>query len=378
MHGTWFLAGYDLRLMLRQRETLLWTFVLPIVFFFFIGTIAGGGGVSGTPSPTTLLVENSSDGGFFAEQILRRVRENNFHVVDADTGATPEAYRFVLTVPPATTDSVLAGHPVRLRFQSRGNGLSLDYAGLRLRRAIYTALGDLLLADKEGPITEAALARATALPHALTLETRRAGRRHEIPSGFSQAVPGTMVMFTLLIMLTSGAVLLVLEREEGLLRRLASAPMGRSQVLAGKWGARLGLGIIQIGFAMLVGNLLFGVTWGPDLPMLLLVLLLYGGLCAALGLLLGNLARTRRQAVGIGVLTSNVLAALGGCWWPIEVTSPTMQKVALFLPTGWTMDALHKLVHFGAGPSSVLVHAAGLAAATVIVLWAGTRTFRYR
>jgi hypothetical protein len=28
-----FIAGHDLRFMLRQRETLLWTFVMPVVFF---------------------------------------------------------------------------------------------------------------------------------------------------------------------------------------------------------------------------------------------------------------------------------------------------------------------------------------------------------
>ena len=49
------------------------------------------------------------------------------------------------------------------------------------------------------------------------------------PIGFSQAVPGTMVMFTMLVLLTSGAVTLVVERDQGLLRRLASAPISRGR-----------------------------------------------------------------------------------------------------------------------------------------------------
>ena len=28
--------------MLRARETLLWLFVMPILFFYFIGTVTGG------------------------------------------------------------------------------------------------------------------------------------------------------------------------------------------------------------------------------------------------------------------------------------------------------------------------------------------------
>ena len=39
--------------------------------------------------------------------------------------------------------------------------------------------------------------------------------------------------------------------------------------------------------------------------------------------------RTEGQAVGIGVLATNVLAALGGCWWPIEITPAWMQTLAL-------------------------------------------------
>jgi ABC-2 type transport system permease protein len=52
-----------------------------------------------------------------------------------------------------------------------------------------------------------------------------------------------------------------------------------------------------------------------------------------------------------------VLAALGGCWWPIEITPEWAQHVQKLVPTGWTMDALHKLVSFRAGAASATAHA---------------------
>src|SRR6267378_3991494 len=39
-----FLARKDIRLLLRGGETILWTFVMPVVFFYFIGTITGKSG----------------------------------------------------------------------------------------------------------------------------------------------------------------------------------------------------------------------------------------------------------------------------------------------------------------------------------------------
>jgi ABC-2 type transport system permease protein len=170
----------------------------------------------------------------------------------------------------------------------------------------------------------------------------------------------------------------VAERRRKVLSRLASTPITRSQVVAGKWGGRLGLGLVQISFAMLAGTLLFKMHWGPDLAMVILVLAAWGGLCASLALLLGSLVTSEGQAVGVGVLASNVLAALGGCWWPIEITPAWMQSLSKFLPSGWVMDALHKLISFQSGPASVLPHLAALLATTLIVGWVAARRFRFQ
>ncbi len=78
------------------------------------------------------------------------------------------------------------------------------------------------------------------------------------------------------------------------------------------------------------------------------------------------------------VLTTNVLAALGGCWWPIEITPGWVQKLALLLPTGWIMDALHKLMSFGAAPSAVLPHLAAQAGLAVASAWLLARRFRFQ
>jgi ABC-2 type transport system permease protein len=57
---------------------------------------------------------------------------------------------------------------------------------------------------------------------------------------------------------------------------------------------------------------------------------------------------------GICVLSSLLMAALGGCWWPLEVAPPVLKKLALCLPTGWALQALHQLISFGSGLGAVL------------------------
>ena len=39
--AAWFIARKDVQYIVRERESILWLFIMPIVFFYFIGTITG-------------------------------------------------------------------------------------------------------------------------------------------------------------------------------------------------------------------------------------------------------------------------------------------------------------------------------------------------
>jgi ABC-2 type transport system permease protein len=372
-----FLARHEVRYMLGRRETLLWTFAMPIVFFYFIGTITGGLGRGGD-AKDPIAVRAPADAGFLADQLIRRLEDRGYRIVRPSDQDFPR-YGRRLTLPAGFTDAVLARRPVHVRFDRKGSGPGSNYDEIRISRAVYSVLADLIvLAEKKDDATPEAFARLAAAPRPLTMEVERAGERKKIPSGFEQAVPGTMVNFILLVLFTTGGVLIVNERNLGLLRRLASAPISRGAVVLGKWMARMTLGMIQIAFGMLTGTLLFHVDWGHHLPTLIAVLLCYGALGAALGMVLGNIARTDAQVIGFGVVATNVMAALGGCWWPIEITPDWAQKLAIVFPTGWAMDALHRLMSFGYGPASVIPHMAGMIAAALVAAFIAARTFRFQ
>jgi ABC-2 type transport system permease protein len=362
-----FLAKMGVRMQLQIREILIWTFVMPLVFIYFIGTVTGHAFQSGG-SQDALSVSAPADAGFLADVLVERL--------GADYRIVPENTDRHLEIPGGFTESLLAGKPAKLRFVRKGDDPGID--NVRINRAMYLLMGDLMAASQGGaPVTRAAIEAIAAEPRNLTLQVKSAGKRALAPSGFEQSVPGTMVMFILLVMFTSGAVTLTIERRGGQLRRLASTPMARGSVVLGRWGARMGLGTIQIAFAMLAGTVLFHIHWGRNLPMVVVILLSYGALAALLGMLLGNFGRTEGQVIGMGVLLSNVLAGLGGCWWPIEITPKWAQHAAMLLPTGWTMDALHKLVNFGGSPSEVLPHLAASVAGCAVTGWIVSRCFRF-
>lgn len=382
MKSILFIAWHDVRYQLRQGGTLVWLFVMPPIFFYFIGTVTGGFQSGLTGGAATPIVVAAEAPGFLETQIDLRLRENEFDpewrdnvIADAE-GNLP---RRVLTFDANLSAQIVAGEPVKASYDTRASALSRDFEAIRVQRSLYTAIADVVVAEarSEAPLDANALVELNAETRVWRLDVSTAGKRQIIPDGFDQAIPGILVMFTLLVLLTSGSSMLVVERMQGLLRRLASAPMTRSEVVAGKWGGRMVLAILQVGFAVIVGTLVFKMQWGPDIAMIAVVLASWAAFCASAGLLLGSVAKTEGQASGLGVLFANLLAALGGCWWPIEVTPDWMQSLQNFMPTGWAMDALHKLISFEAGAMSALPQVITLLVASLAVGALAINRFRY-
>ncbi len=378
-----FLALSDVKHQLRQGSTLVWLLVMPPIFFFFIGTVTGGmsASVSGGGSGTPLVVEAMSP-GYLKDHLDQYLRANDFAPewvaeIPAPTAEQP-APRRTLRIDPDMTATVEQDGTVAMRFETRASSLSREYEELRVTRSVYTALADVVVVQTNAAVSADALAALNAEPRIWQLAVSSAGQRQKIPTGFEQAVPGILVMFTLLILLTSGGTMLVNDRQRGLLRRLASAPVTRTEVVIGKWSGRMILATIQVAVALAFGTLLFNMDWGPNLGTVILVLAAWAAFCASAGLLLGTLANTEGQAAGVGVLLANLLAALGGCWWPIEITPGWMQALQNFLPTGWTMDALHSLISFQAGSISALPQILLLIIGTLVVGAIAARHFKYQ
>jgi ABC-type transport system involved in multi-copper enzyme maturation permease subunit len=383
MKNILFIAFNDALHQLKQGSTLVWVFVMPPIFFYFIGTVTGGfsSGLSGGQAvPLTVVAEAP---GFLQDQLDLRLEANDFaptwveEVVVADGEAPPSR---TLTIGPNLSAQIEAGETVEMFYETKSSSLTRQSEVIRIQRGLYTALADIVVAKANTVevLTAADLVTLNDKPRIWQLDVSPAGKRKEIPNGFDQAVPGILVMFTLLVLLTSGGTLLVIERKQGLLRRMASAPISRSELVSGKWGGRMILAAIQVTAAVLVGTFLFKMDWGPDLAMVFVVLAAWAGFCASAGLLLGSLATSESMAAGLGVLAANLLAALGGCWWPIEVTPGWMQFVQKLTPTGWTMDALHKLISFQSGAAAALPQVGVLVVASIVVAAFAVRHFRYQ
>lgn len=373
------LARRDLWYLIRQPVTLVWAFVMPVIFFSFIGKVTGRA-APGPASRDPIAVLVPAGAGFLADHLIRHLDNTGYEVRRVSTSDELAKSARQLTLPPDFTAAVLALKPQQLPFVRKGDsGLGGDYDNFRLSRAVYGLLAEIIAARRStGALAPEALLSIAAQPRSLTIDSKPAGRRRFVPSGYQQSVPGTLVMFVLVVMLTTGGISLVVERKLGILRRLASSPMSRPSIVAAKWASRWILALIQLATGAALGTLLYGIEWGQSPFAAAALLASYAALCGSIGMLLGSLARSEGQASAIGVIAGNLLAALGGCWWPAEISPQWMQKASLFLPTGLAMDALHKLMSFGEPAAAVLPHLAAMLLAALATGWLAARSFRFQ
>ena len=177
-------------------------------------------------------------------------------------------------------------------------------------------------------------------------------------NAFDLQVPGFAVTFLLIGMLMGVSLALIDEHDWGMLERLRSASAPLWATLTGKLLARFVVGFIQMGVLFAAGYVLFGISLGrtPIALMLPAAAVAFAG--AAFGLIVAGIGKTRDAVLPVGAIVIMTMAAIGGCWWPIDFEPAWMQQVALALPTTWAMHAFNDLMIRNLAASSAVIPAA--------------------
>ncbi len=191
-----------------------------------------------------------------------------------------------------------------------------------------------------------------------------------------QASAGQLVTWVQITLLGAAEVL-VSERLGGTLRRMLVLPTSRRTILMGKLLARLLLGLLQMTVLLVGGAVLFGVNWGRHPLAVALVSLAFALATVSLGVLLATIVKTRGQAGSLVVGLSMGMAALGGAWYPLEVTPPLYRQVVQMLPSTWAMRAYTDLLARGADLGQVLPYVGILFGFALIFIMVGVLRFRH-
>ena len=166
------------------------------------------------------------------------------------------------------------------------------------------------------------------------------------------------------------------ERKQGTLRRILTSPTSKATLLLGTISGQVVMALIQMTLLVLFAYFAFKLNWGNPLAVFL-ILACSALAAAAIGTAMGTFIKSEGQASGLSIMAGMLMGMLGGCWFPLELFPPVMQKIAMIFPTYWSMQGLLDLLLRGGGLVNILPEAGVLLGFAVIFFSVGVWRFRF-
>ncbi|MGD8731987.1 MAG: ABC transporter permease [Anaerolineales bacterium] len=186
-----------------------------------------------------------------------------------------------------------------------------------------------------------------------------------------------MMIFFVFFMGANGAQSIISEDEEGTLQRLFTTPTPRGTILGGKLLAVVLTLIFQTAVLLIASGLLFQISWGETLPVILASFSMILA-AAGFGVLIMSLVKSTRQTGPVlgGVLT--VTGMLGGLFITgIPDVPAFFDQAKLAMPQGWALEVWQRVLS-GAPLEMIWVPFAVLTAIGIIFFSMGVLFFRRR
>lgn len=179
--------------------------------------------------------------------------------------------------------------------------------------------------------------------------------------------PGVLMQSVVMLSIFYGLVM-VWERESGILKKLFSTPASRYAIIVGRSMAAGVRGIFQV-LVIVPIALLLGVQFFPNLlyfALAILIVFFISGGFAALSIVIATFMKTRERFMGIGQVIVMPLFFASNALYPISMMPPIVQYIAVFNPMSYGVDAVRGLMISG-DLSGLLLDIAAIALFDVVM-----------
>jgi ABC-2 type transport system permease protein len=403
----WLIAMKDLKIFATDRASVFFFIIFPFMFIVLFNFLMKGDFGQDTRLEIHLATQEAPGG--LSQQIIGAIETKDptalepgapIIIWEKDYAAARQAVEDgkldgFLAFPADFTQAVTAGSPTKLEiFANAGatntravlGGVAAEIASqISTDRVIISATARLMTMNGATPdeinkaisgITEQLFMQgaAGAGPTYIAYRTEEVGEVvAENPANY--VVPGYLVMFVFFAAAIS-AESIVRERQNHTLERLLATSVKKESILGGIYTGSAIRGLIQIIIFWMVGMLVFKVDMGLSPAAVIILSVLMVIMSSAFALMLATLVRTIRSAASLAVITSLLLAPLGGCWWPSFLYPEWLQTAAKITPHAWATLGFNKLMLFGASFTDVWSSMVALVVFTIIFGVIGIWRFR--
>lgn len=163
-------------------------------------------------------------------------------------------------------------------------------------------------------------------------------------------------------------------REKGVLRRMRTTPVGPAVMLGAQLLMSLVASVVTMLGVLAIARLAFGVDLPERLPAYLAAYLLCALAMFAIGLLVGALAPSGKNAGAVGSVLFFPILFFAGLWIPRDDMNDVLRTISDFTPLGAGVQSLQDAA---AGDWPQLLHVAVMLGWTVAAGGSAARYFRW-
>jgi ABC-2 type transport system permease protein len=367
----------DLTLLSRDRRALVILVAMPMVIIAIVGSSTGQLRANRAQNRQGLQVEiadfsqtvsSNRLAGFLAsyENVLVRsiadVAQDDAGLLAQLRAEKPEGETDVRIVIGPQFETVISEMSPTQLTSPEGSTREKGFAGVDISLTFNETAADPMMEGLAKTLVKLSLQNAILPILAKKIPSfRGASRRSVIPESWESTaeaksgptdntnrvyqffIPSYTVLFVFFLVNIMGRSFLD-ERDLGTLRRLRIAPVTPAAILIGKTLPFMILSLVQTSILMISGRILFGMSWGPMPWLLLPIMLTTSAAATSLGLMFSTLAKTESQVSSFGNLILLSSAGISGCLVPRSWMPLLTQKISLFTPHAWALDAYNEVL----------------------------------
>lgn len=165
---------------------------------------------------------------------------------------------------------------------------------------------------------------------------------------FAEILPGISILFLLFIVEIFIRDILT-EREDGKLQRIMFSPIRSVEFISARIISGWLLGIISYALLVVVGSLLFGISWGNYLILFLFIAVICFWI-AAFFALLNSFFKNKNQAGAVTAPVILVFGMFGGSMIPASQLPKMFKMFSAWTPIYWMIEGI-KAIHKGNFPA---------------------------
>jgi ABC-2 type transport system permease protein len=414
----------DIRIFFQDRRAVIMSFLAPILIGSFFGYVFGGISRNGDPAQTRLLVVDQEQGAVSKEIIAKLSADKTLAVEQKNLEDARELVRkgkapVAVVIPPdfgkLATQALFTNkeRPKLLFYIDPSHQLESNMIKGMLTGSVMQAvskeaftgeLGKTTIDDSLKAVESSqklpseekselkALLQSVSrynqrpqpkdqngggglqIPFDTTEETVTA-QKGAIYNPYAHAFGGMAIQFILFLGIDVGIGML-LDRQRGLWKRFASAPLSKWTLLGSRVVSATLIVMLILAVVFTFARITFGVKIEGSLPGFIAVAAAFGLMTSTYGLLIAALGKTPQAARGLSILATLLMVMLSGAWIPSGLFPGWLQKATQLVPARWAMDGLDGMSWRGLGWQEAVLPVAILIA--FAMLFGTIAVFRFR